>query len=112
MPESLKRKTNLTYITSCNINERLFMDIIDLRKYHDLNRVYKYILTCLNSFSKFTYCFPLFSKDSIGVSDKLDELYPAEGKWEIIYIYNGKEFCNKVFGYIITKYKKGMYKID
>ncbi|KAG0441690.1 SCAN domain-containing protein 3, partial [Dictyocoela muelleri] len=105
MANSFKGSKRLTYITAHKIHERMFIDIIDLKKYVSSNDGYKYILTCFDSFSKFAFCYPLYNKNSPTVAEKLDELCAVEGKWEKIQTDNGKEFCNSDFNNIIKKYK-------
>ncbi|KAG0442683.1 Endogenous retrovirus group K member 19 Pol protein [Dictyocoela muelleri] len=103
MTGSLKIKHNYHYILFRKPHERLFLDIVDLSQYKELNNEYRYILTCLDSFSKFAFCFQLYRKDA-GLFLKLDELCAIEGRWVIIHTDNGKEFCNKELKRIIDKY--------
>ncbi|KAG0441233.1 hypothetical protein DMUE_1204 [Dictyocoela muelleri] len=80
MTGSLKIKHNYTYILARKSHARLFLDIVYLSQYKEINHEYRYILTCLNSFSKFAFFFQVFKKDAGIVSDKLDELYSIEGR--------------------------------
>ncbi|KAG0438513.1 Retrovirus-related Pol polyprotein from transposon [Dictyocoela muelleri] len=70
MASSFKNKGKLTYISTKKIHERLFMDIIDLRKFSDKNDGYKYILTIIDSYSKFAFCFSLYNKDGKTIAEK------------------------------------------
>ncbi|KAG0439816.1 Pro-Pol polyprotein [Dictyocoela muelleri] len=104
MAGSFVKKQNLTYIIAHKTHERLFMDLIDLKKYHEINNGYKYILTCIDSFSKFAFCYLIMSKDSEIIAEKLEGLCSIEGRWDKIHTDNGKKFCNKHFKDIIDKF--------
>ncbi|KAG0441450.1 SCAN domain-containing protein 3, partial [Dictyocoela muelleri] len=105
MDNSFKGSKRLTYITAQKIHERLFLDIIDLKKYVSSNYGHKYILTCIDNFSNLLFCYSLYNKNSQTVADKLDELCVVEGKWEKVQTDNRKEFCNSDFNNIDKKYK-------
>ncbi|KAG0433864.1 hypothetical protein DMUE_5373 [Dictyocoela muelleri] len=90
MTSSHKIKHYYHYILSRKHHEGLFLDIVDLSQYKEMNNEYRYILTCLDSFSKFAFCFQLYRKDAGIFSDKLYQLCAIEGRWEIIHTDNGK----------------------
>ena len=64
LKESKKSKLKLGHITSYKPNSVWQMDIFYLMKYHKYNKEYKYILCCIDIFSRFVYCEPMKTKDN------------------------------------------------
>ena len=57
-----EKKSALGHITAQHKNEFWQMDIFDLSKYYSTNKPYKYILCCIDVFTRFAYCVPIESK--------------------------------------------------
>lgn len=74
-------------------NERWSIDLVDMQRYASKNRGYKYILTCIDHFSRKVWAKPLKNKTALDVSQALGlicddaEVYPS-----IIQKDNGTEF--------------------
>lgn len=76
-------------------------DLVEMIPYEKENDGYKYILTCINCFSKVAYCAPLFSKSTSEVARQM-ELYVLSklSKKEIPKLMQtdaGTEFMGKPF---------------
>lgn len=58
-----EKKKTLGHITATFENQFWQMDIYDLSKYHKTNKPYKYILCCVDVFTRKAYCAPIESKN-------------------------------------------------
>ena len=56
-------KMKLGHITSMKPHSIWNMDIFYLQKYHKQNQGYKYILCCIDIFTRYVYCEPMKSKE-------------------------------------------------
>ena len=64
LKESKQSKLKLGHITSFKPFSIFQMDIFYLQKYHKYNHGYKYILCCIDVFTRFVFCEPMKSKDN------------------------------------------------
>ncbi|KAF7689094.1 Pro-Pol polyprotein [Cucumispora dikerogammari] len=86
------------------IRERLIVDTIDLSEYADLNNGIRYVFTMIDSFSKFSWCYPSTRKTAEEFLKSLRHLHHREGTWRIFHSDNGGEFTsNEVQEYIEQK---------
>jgi len=77
-------------------NEIIQCDICDLSDIASANHNYKYLLVCIDVFSRFLYTFPMKNKDSNTVKDCMYDCI-KETHPQIINCDNGSEFINKSF---------------
>ncbi len=70
------------------------MDLIDFRGLPDEN--FKYILHIKDHFTRFSWAYPLSSKETDAVALKLFELFTEIGPPTILQSDNGREFTSKV----------------
>ena len=74
-------------------NERFAIDLIDMQRYASKNRGYKYILTCIDHFSRYVWARPLKNKTANDVSLALEDICQKAGVYpKIIQKDNGGEF--------------------
>ena len=74
-------------VVTTRVMQRLQIDLIDYSKSKDtvrFNSNMNYILTCIDCFSKFMWCFGLKNKSSAVVANTLQNLFCQEGKWEML----------------------------
>jgi len=64
LKESKKSKFKLGHITSLKPFSIFQMDIFFLKKYHKHNQEYKYVLCCIDVFTRFVFCEPMKSKEN------------------------------------------------
>ena len=92
---SQKKQTNKK-IYSSGINKIFYVDLIDLNPLVKSNKKYRYILTGVDSFSKFVFMVKLKAKDAKTLVDGLREIcmLQASAFPKVIVSDNGGEFKN------------------
>ena len=76
-----------------NINEIFAADLVEMQKFAKLNKGYRYLLTCIDIFSKFAWVIPLKDKRGITIKNALEKIF-KERKPKFLWTDNGKEFYN------------------
>jgi transposase InsO family protein len=71
-------------------------DLVDVSKYADENDGYKFLLTCIDVFSKYAWAVPLKNKSGKTVTEAFNSIY-GERKCEKLQVDKGSEFYNKEF---------------
>ena len=91
------RKINFTRrkVISNNIDHIWGIDLITMIKYSKQNKNYKYILTVIDFFSKYSWCYPLKSKKSEEIINSFkDIIKKSKRKPKFIQSDEGAEFTN------------------
>ena len=87
-----KRKVN-----SNHIDHIWGIDLITMIKYAKQNHNYKYILTVIDFFSKYSWCYPLKSKASNEIINSFKDIFKkSKRKPNFIQSDEGSEFTNKL----------------
>ena len=74
-------------------NERWSIDLIDMDRYTSKNKEFRYILTCIDHFSRYVWAVPLKNKTSIDVSIAMGNICEKAGCYpHILQKDNGGEF--------------------
>ena len=92
-----QRKINFTRrrVISNYIDRIWGIDLIPMIKYSKQNRNYKYILTVIDIFSKFSWCYPLKSKKSEEIINSFKDIFKkSKRKPTRIQSDEGTEFTN------------------
>lgn len=77
-------------------NERWAIDLVDMQRYSSKNRGNKYILTCIDHFSRYVWARPLKNKTANDVSLALEDICQKAGVYpSIIQKDNGLEFAGE-----------------
>ena len=84
-----RRKIIVNYI-----DEIFAADLVEMQKFAKLNRGYRYLLTCIDIFSKYSWVIPLKDKKGINIKNALQKIF-NERKPEYLWTNKGKEFYNK-----------------
>lgn len=92
-----------------NINETIQIDLIDMKKFSNINRGNKYILTLIDIFSKKAYALPLKDKSGLVVAKAMASILPQIKGIKNIQSDNGKEFFNKHFKALMKQYNINHY---
>lgn len=83
-----------TAILSLGFLTRLQMDLIDLQT--PLDGEYQWILHCRDHFSKYSWAFPMKTKEARFIAEHLLSLFYQFGPCKILQSDNGKEFTAQV----------------
>ena len=76
------------------INEIFAADLVEMQKFAKLNKGYRYLLTCIDIFSKFAWVIPLKDKRGITIKNALEKIF-NERKPKFLWTDRGTEFYNK-----------------
>ena len=77
-----------------HINEIFAADLVEMQKFSKLNKGYRYLLTCIDIFSKYSWVIPLKDKKGITIKNALEKIF-NERKPKFLWTDKGKEFYNK-----------------
>ena len=77
-----------------HIDEIFAADLVEMQKFAKLNKGYRYLLTCIDIFSKFAWVIPLKNKRGITIKNALEKIFNKR-KPKFLWTDNGKEFYNK-----------------
>lgn len=72
-------------------------DLVEMIEYSKINKGYKYILTIIDTFSKYAWCVPLKTKNSNDVVNGMRSVFAKGRLPRNLQTDNGKEFYNKQF---------------
>ena len=77
-----------------HINEIFAADLVEMQKFSKLNRGYRYLLTCIDIFSKYSWVIPLKDKKGITIKNALEKIF-KQRKPKFLWTDRGTEFYNK-----------------
>lgn len=107
-PVIKKFKRNMYRVFS--IDELWEIDLCDMKQYQKINDGYSFILTVIDVFSKFAWAKPLKNKSAVEVTKALSNILQNKSRCpKIIQSDHGKEFNNKLFRDLLTKYDIKQY---
>ena len=94
--------TNKTIVKS--IDDTWSADLLDLVDYGvKSNRGYRYVLVCVDNFSKYGWTIPLKNKYASTIKDSFEQIITnSKRKRNLIETDDGKEFANKIFESYLT----------
>ena len=73
-------------------------DLVDMTKYAKYNKGIKWMLTCIDLFSRYAWAYPLKSKSARDVLAVLKKIFAERRPSELFQTDEGKEFFNKPVG--------------
>ena len=77
-----------------HIDEIFAADLVEMQKFSKLNKGYRYLLTCIDIFSKYSWVIPLKDKKGITIKNALQKIFNKR-KPKFLWTDKGKEFYNK-----------------
>ena len=77
-----------------HIDEIFAADLVEIQKFAKLNKGYRYLLTCIDIFSKYSWVIPLKDKKGITIKYALEKIF-NERKPKFLWTDKGTEFYNK-----------------
>lgn len=87
------------------INDLLQADLVEMKPYAKINKNYKYLLTIINTFSKFAWAIPIKDKSANATTLAMESvLRTLKYSPKNLQTDDGKEFFNSQFRKLIDKY--------
>ena len=77
-----------------HIDEIFAADLVEMQKFAKMNKGYRYLLTCIDIFSKFAWVIPLKDKKGINVKKALEKVF-KQRKCKFLFTDCVLEFYNK-----------------
>jgi hypothetical protein len=90
----IKRKFPTRSYRTSGLNDVWQLDLMEMIPYSRINKGYKYILSCIDVFSRFARAYALKSKQGQEVANALESLFDKENQPFKIQTDLGKEFYN------------------
>ena len=84
-------------------------DLVEMGAYSLYNKNYRYLLTIIDTFSKFAWGIPLKTKTSLEVVKAIDNIFKLGRVPKNLQTDDGKEFFNKHFKNLMTKHNINHY---
>ena len=94
-----------------HIDETFAADLVEMQKFTKMNKGYRYLLTCIDIFSKYSWVIPLKDKKGINVKNALQKIF-KQRKCEFLWTDRGKEFYNKQVQDLLNKYDIKLYSTN
>jgi len=99
-------------VTSLGIDYLWQLNLVDMQKFSKLNKGYKYLLTCIDVFSKYAWVKPIKTKEGNVVLNAFKKILKDGRKPEKIQTDVGKEFINKLFKAFLHKKNISIYIVN
>ena len=77
-----------------HIDEIFAADLVEMQKFAKLNKGYRYLLTCIDIFSKYSWVIPLKDKRGITIKNALEKIFKQTSP-KFLWTDRGTEFYNK-----------------
>uniref|UniRef100_A0A6V7KD31 Integrase catalytic domain-containing protein n=1 Tax=Bracon brevicornis TaxID=1563983 RepID=A0A6V7KD31_9HYME len=90
------------------LNETFEADLVDMIKYVNENKGYKYLLTVIDIFSKYAWAIPTKSKTVPEVTSAMKVVLKDGRIPKKLHVDRGKEFYNKDFEELMKQYNIGL----
>jgi hypothetical protein len=102
-----RHKFRQTFVQT--LGEQLQMDLVDMSKYNDKNKGYRWILTSIEILSRYAFTVPVYRKTALtmkdAVSNCLEQFKNHFGKYpKFIQFDQGTEFYNKEVKSLLNKH--------
>ena len=104
-----KRKNYLRRKIIVNhIDEIFAADLVEIQKFSKINKGYRYLLKCIDIFSKYAFVIPLKDKKGITTKNSLQKIFNKR-KTKFLWTDNGKEFYNNQVNDLLEKNNIKLY---
>ena len=94
-----------------HINEIFAADLVEMQKFVKLNKGYRYLLTCIDIFSKYSWVIPLKDKRGITIKNALEKIF-KQRKPKFLWTDRGTEFYNKQVQNLLNKNNIKLYSTN
>ena len=92
-----RRRYNRSRVIVRGINAQFQADLVDLQNLSRYNKGYKYLLTCIDIFSKYAFVLPLKTKQGQELVKAFQKILSTGRKPTKLQTDQGTEFLNRVF---------------
>ena len=107
-----KRKNYLRRKIIVNhIDEIFAADLVEMQKFSKINKGYRYLLTCIDIFSKYAFAIPVKDKKGITIKNSLQKIFNKR-KPKFLWTDNGKEFYNNQVNDLLEKNNIKLYSTN
>ena len=93
----IRRRFKRNRVIVGRIDQQWQMDLADMQSMQKFNNSYRYLLVCINVFSKYAWVVPLENKTSLSLVEAFKTILASGRKPEKIITDQGTEFFNKHF---------------
>ena len=107
----VRRKFNTRAYRVGGINDLWQMDLMEMIPYAKINKGYKYILTCIDVFSRFARAVPMQNKTAKETSDAISKMIKKDKPFHI-QTDLGKEFYNSTVKQLFKQHGINHYSVN
>lgn len=104
-----RRNYQRRHVKILGLDETWQADLVDMQEYARENKGYKYLLTVIDIFSKFSWALPLKSKRGKDVADAMESLFKQGRVPKNLHTDKGTEFYNSNFNNLMKKFNVHLY---
>jgi transposase InsO family protein len=108
----LRRKFKRNKVIVTGIDDTWQCDLVDMQKHAKFNDKYRYILTCIDVFSKFAWGVPVRTKTSKDVTLAFAEILKSNRSPKHLQADKGNEFINKDFKKLLSENNIKFYSVQ
>ena len=101
--KSIRRRFKRNLVMVGGIDQQWQMDLADMQSMQKLNDGYRYLLVCIDVFSKYAWVIPLKNKTGPSLVEALKRILASGRKPEKVMTDQGTEFFNKHFKALINE---------
>lgn len=84
-------------------------DLVEMREYASINKAHNYLLTVIDTFSKYAWCVAVKTKNAQDITNAMTSILKLGRHPKNLQTDDGKEFFNKNFQSLMQKYKINHY---
>jgi L-rhamnose mutarotase len=107
----MRRKFPTRKYKTSGPNEMWQMDLMEMIPYSKINGGNKYILTCVDAYTRFARALPVKNKDAKSMSEAISKMLSGKSTPRHIQTDLGKEFYNKSVQDLFVKHKINHYSV-
>ena len=85
--------------------DRIFIDIVEFRKFKDVNSNYSYFLNIIDHFSRYAWSYPIYQKSAHEVTESISDFLSKYQQISSIQSDNGREFVNSSLNALLSEKK-------
>lgn len=107
-----KKKFKRNKVIVSGIDDTFQIDLVEVSSLSDMNNGNKFILTCIDVFSKYAWTIAIKNKSAKSVLEAFTTIIESGRIPQRIQCDQGNEFLNKMLGKYLTKNKIKMYTLN